>query len=331
MSTTTRPTSGIMHFTHAISGTLKLTLATTTGLALDGAEVLTLKLMKTGEPYLCAWETLLTALGYRLDLVARSPAPQLRNLEYDSAGYDLLAQSLPREIPLAPVSPTYVRHQWVAMAKERRHNYVNPEEMSLQQKADNIANLILARPRHFIADKVRNALDLVPLLLSAHQGFKSSDLRLVNGYSKEYMVRYAQGGADPAIDRHVALYAHLGFELRVSGPAGVVLICPAINSLVSCLEATEAFHRLRIKRNKNYVAPAPKPRKKRVSGDSALTVEEICERLRAGDPPRKIAMAAKVSNQRIYFIAKQFGLGVRSRKAKIASEAIMLLPKPLVP
>ena len=72
-----------------------------------------------------------------------------------------------------------------------------------------------------------------------------------------------------------------------------------------------------------------KPRKRRlVTGESSLSAEDICQRLTAGDSPRDIAKAAGVSHQRIYFIAKQAGLGVRARKAKISSRVIQFMPKP---
>jgi len=322
--------SGIMLYTGAITGTLKMKLATVMGLALDGGEVLTLDLLTTGRQPLCAYEALLRSLGYRLHLVAKSPAPDVHKLPCDAEGYALLTASLPREIPLAEVSHDQVINAFRALAMVRRHRYADVSVMSLESLSTRVSAITLAKPKRFTAKTVRQALNVVPLLIAAHEGLAAYHLPLLCGYSKRFMNRFAKGGAETAIDRHVALYAHLGLHLRVSGPAGVVTITPAIQSLTSCLKASDAFRQRHLERSRQAAPPTP-PKRKTVPGESSLSEEEICERLRTGVPPRTIAAAAKVSHQRIYFIAKKAGLGARQRKAKIASEAIMLIPRSPTP
>lgn len=329
MAATTPPpsTSGIILCTNAVTGSLSLTLATTVGLALDGQEVLTLDLLKTGRLHVCAYEALLRSLGYRLDLVAQTPLPDLKKLPYNVAGYDLVIQNLPREIPLTKVSRDLVIKQFRALALVRRHRYADPLTMSLEKLSDRVAAIAIAPPRPFPVSRVRHALDVVPLLLAAHQGLAVYHLPLLCGYSGPILTRFAKGGAEPAIDRHVALYAHLGMDLRLSGPAGEITISPSTNSLSSCLKATEAFRDMRSELAQQ--APPPKTRKRRgIAGESSLSIEKIIKRLKAGKSPRDIAKAAKVSHQRIYFIAKQAGLSMRQRKAHISSQVIMFMPKP---
>lgn len=319
--------SGLIHCTGAVTGTLTLTLAATMGLALDGQEVLTLDLLKSGRLHVCAYEALLRSLGYRLDLVAQTSPPDLRKLPHDVAGYRLLIKHLPREIPLTEVSRDRVVKQFRSLAMVRRHRYADPLTMSLEKLSERVAVIAIAPPQPFPVSHVRHALDVVPLLLAAHRGLAVYHLPLLCGYSSPIMTRFAKGGADSSIDRHVHLLAHLGLELRLSGPAGEITISPTIHSLASCLKASETFRQVRSKSAQQ--APPPKPRKRRlVTGESSMSVEDICQRLTAGDSPRDIAKAAGVSHQRIYFIAKQAGLGVRARKAKISSRVIQFMPKP---
>lgn len=316
-----------MNCTSAVTGTLTLTLAATMGLALDGQEVLTLDLLKSGRLHVCAYEALLRSMGYRLDLVAQTSPPDLRKLPHDVAGYRLLIKHLPREIPLTEVSRDRVVKQFRSLAMVRRHRYADPLTMSLEKLSERVAVIAIAPPQPFPVSHVRHALDVVPLLLDAHRGLAVYHLPLLCGYSSPIMTRFAKGGADSSIDRHVHLLAHLGLELRLSGPAGVITISPTIHSLASCLKASETFRQVRSESAQQ--APPPKPRKRRlVTGESSLSAEVICQRLTAGDSPRDIAKAAGVSHQRIYFIAKQAGLGARARKAKISSRVIQFMPKP---
>lgn len=340
------PTPGIQICTEAVTKALKLTLATTTGLALDGEQILTLDLLKTGRYQLNAFEALLQSLGYRLDLIGQDPVPQLRGLPHDHAAHTLLVGSLPREIPLTPVSNDEVVKRFRALAMVRRHAYGDATVMSLQQLAERVAAIAVATPRRFRVKAVTKALDVVPLLLSAHNGLVPYQLPLLCGYGGAILTRYAKGGAEPAIDRHVTLYAHLGLVLRVSGPAGEICIRPTIKPLSRCLKAVDGFRQLQEKRFKDSPAPKPQrsttrtalikrtgknsPRKTQANG-SKLTVEEICKLLSAGVPPRQIAESAQVSHQRIYLVAKRAGLSVRQRKAKIASEAFLLMPVPPSP
>lgn len=340
------PTPGIQICTEAVTKALKLTLATTTGLALDGEQILTLDLMKTGRYQLNAYEALLQSLGYRLDLIAQDPIPLRRGLRHDRKAHQVLIQNLPREIPLTPVSNDEVVKRFRALAMVRRHAYGDAETMSLQQLAERVASIAVATPQRFHVNSVTQALDVVPLLLAAHNGLVPYQLPLLCGYGGKMMTRYAKGGAEPAIDRHVRLYAHLGLVLRVSGPAGVICIRPTIKPLSRCLKAVDRFRQLQEKRAKE--SPAPKPQRsttrtaptkrsgknshrKTQANGSKLTVEEICKLLSAGVPPRQIAESAQVSHQRIYLIAKRAGLSVRQRKAKIASEAFLLMPVPPSP
>ena len=328
MAATTPPlsTSGIMSCTNAVTGTLSLTLATNMGLALDGQEVLTLDLLKTGRLSVCAYEALLRSLGYRLDLVAQNPQPDLRNLPHDGAGYELLLKNIPREIPLTEVSRDRVVKQFRALAMVRRHRYADPLTMSLGKLSERVAAIAIAPPLSFPVSHVRRALDVVPLLLAAHQGLAVYHLPLLCGYSSPIMTRFAKGGVEPSIDRHVTLLVHLGLDLRLSGPAGEITVSPTIHSLASCLKASETFRQLRSESTQQ--APPRTRKRRKVTGESSMSIDDICKRLAAGDSPRDIAKAAGVSHQRIYFIAKQAGLGVRQRKAKISSRMIMVMPKP---
>lgn len=324
------PSSGIMLCTSAIADTLTLPLATVTGLALDGQEVLTLDLLKTGQKHLCAYEAVLRSLGYRLDLVAQTPPPDLRKLTYDVAGYQLVMSSLPRAIPLTEVSPEQVRKRFVALAMQRSHRYDDLKNMSLDRLSERIVAMVTSRPKRVSASMVPQALDVIPLLMEAHHGIAGYHLPLLSGYPPKAMNHFVDGGVDRAIDRHVTFLAHLGMHLCISGPAGAITVTPTLHSLASCVRAAETFrlHRSALAQQ----APPKKNRKSRKGRaarvESSLSIKQILRRLAAGKSPKDIAKAAKVSHQRIYFIAKQAGLGVRQRKAKISSQVIALMPPP---
>jgi len=311
---------------------LRLSRYAAVGLALDGQSFKNVSILETHERQLCAFEATLRMLGYQLQIFSAERPPSLRGIPYNENGNRELRESLPRRIALAEISPAACQREFARFARIKQY-YSTTNVISLTGLSNTLVGLLRQPPSPFTTTTVAYAMDVIPLLQAAHTRLPTSYLPLLTGYSRRLTLRMSEGGPDTALDHHVVLYAHLGLQLRIDGPAGLVTIQPRVNSVqdsvlqIDAVREERSAEASRLQAKKAAEAtPAKTPRRPGVS-ESRLSREEIIERLQRDVPVLAVAKAAGLTHQRIYAIMREEGMSVREQKSKVASAILTQLPK----
>ena len=144
-------TSGLATLSKTLAQALGLPYLRAIGLAMDGSSIST-----ADEDFFDGFaavvrsaEMLLTSLGYRLVAIRQGDSPELDRLGIDPQQYRALADTLPREIPLTPVSSERIRREYLSLAGKRASRYADPSRISLDRQACRVANIDRQDPRPF--------------------------------------------------------------------------------------------------------------------------------------------------------------------------------------